>query len=120
MTTTTAAAPVRSGGPAGADLAIGLGVIALLCLALIPLKIDRAFGLPAHPLLLHIPVVLVPILALSLLLAAIRPAFFQRCALAIGALRVISMAATILTVGAGEAFRDDRGPRMGAEGARLD
>ena len=64
--------------------------------------------LPAHPLLLHVPVILVPVLGLVLLVAAARPSFFQRYALAIGGFTVVTLASTILTVGAGQAFRDDR------------
>lgn len=94
-------------------MALGLGVLGALSLALIPVEIQRAFGLPAHPLLLHVPVVLVPILGLTLLVAAIRPSFFERYALAIGAFTVVTLAATILTVGAGKAFRDDRVERSG-------
>jgi hypothetical protein len=109
MTTTTAGSPARQARFTGADGAIALMVLGILCLALIPVEIHRAFGLPAHPLILHVPVVLVPILGLTLIFAAIRPSFFDRHALGIGAFTVITLAATILTVGAGEAFREDRG-----------
>ncbi|MEA2432363.1 MAG: hypothetical protein QOI19_2836 [Thermoleophilaceae bacterium] len=108
MATTTAAPSTPARRPDGADLALGLGALGFLSLALIPVEIHRAFGLPAHPLLLHVPVVLVPVLGLALLLAAARPAFFQRYALAIGAFTVVTLASTILTVGAGKAFRDER------------
>jgi hypothetical protein len=119
MASDTAASPAPATRPSGADIALGLGFLGALCLALIPVKIHRAFGLPAHPLLLHIPVILVPILGLTLLLAAIRPSFFQRYALAIGALTVVTLAATILTVGAGKAFESDRGLEGGADAHRL-
>jgi hypothetical protein len=119
MASDTAAQPAPARRLQGADVALGLGVLGVLSLALIPVEIHRAFGLPAHPLLLHIPVILVPILGLTLLLAAIRPAFFERYALAIGAFTVVTLAATILTVGAGKAFRDDRGMEGGGEAHRL-
>jgi len=55
--------------PTAARLA-GLGVAFLACFALAPIELDRAFGLPAHPLLLHVPVVVDPILAVvSIVLA---------------------------------------------------
>jgi hypothetical protein len=119
MVSDTAPRSTPASGPSGADLALGLGVLGVLCLALIPVEIHRAFGLPAHPLILHVPVVLVPILGLTLLVAAIRPPFFERYALAIGALTVVTLAATILTVGAGEAFRSDRPMEGGNEAQRL-
>jgi hypothetical protein len=108
VTSTSAAPATPARRPDGADLALGLGVLGVLCLALIPIRIHRAFGLPAHPLILHVPVILVPVLGLIVLVAAARPAFFQRYALAIGAFAVVTLASTILTVGAGKAFRDDR------------
>jgi hypothetical protein len=108
VTSTAGAATAPARRPDGADLALGLGVLGVLCLALIPVEIHRAFGLPAHPLLLHVPVILVPILGLVLLVAAARPALFRRYALAIGGLTVVTLASTILTVGAGKAFRADR------------
>ena len=39
-----------------------LVVVAILSLGLWWVEIDSAFGLPAHPLFLHVPVVFVPIL----------------------------------------------------------
>jgi hypothetical protein len=107
MTTTTAGRTAAARPPTtGADIAIGLGVLGVLCLTLIPVEIDSAFGLPAHPLLLHVPVVLVPLLAIGLLVSAARPDFFLRNAIGIGALTIASLASTILTVGAGDSFRE--------------
>jgi hypothetical protein len=108
VSSTAATTGASARRPDGADVALGLGVLGALCLALIPVEIHRAFGLPAHPLILHVPVILVPILGLILLVAAARPALFQRYALAIGGLTVVTLASTILTVGAGKAFRTDR------------
>jgi hypothetical protein len=117
--TTTAGASAPPSRFTGADVSIGLIVLGILCLALFPVELHRAFGLPAHPLILHVPVVLVPILGLTLLFAALRPHFFERNALAIGAFTVITLAATILTAGAGEAFRSDRGGGPPDEAQRL-
>jgi hypothetical protein len=83
--------------------------LAVLSPALIPIEIHRAFGLPAHPLLLHVPVILVPLAGLGALALVARPAWIERHGAAVGILAVASTGATILTVGAGEAFRADRG-----------
>jgi uncharacterized membrane protein len=91
------------------DPVAALGVAAILALGLIPVEIHRLFGLPAHPLLLHAPVVLVPLLALALLAVAARPSLFDVHGVGLGVLSVVSMAATFLAVGAGQAFREDRG-----------
>jgi len=98
-----------------------LGVL-VLSLALIPVRIHQAFGLPAHPLLLHVPVVFVPIASVAALALAARPDWLLRFGLALGVLSVLTTAATILTVGAGQAFRADRESELGPApiGGRLD
>jgi hypothetical protein len=116
---TTTARPELARGLRGADAASLLALLGVLSLALIPVRLHRAFDLPLHPLLLHVPVILVPILALGLLLAAARFSFFERHALGFGLLTVVSLASTILTVGAGQAFRADRGGGPGDEARRL-
>jgi uncharacterized membrane protein len=84
-----------------------IAAAALLSLALWPVEIHRAFGLPAHPLLIHVPVVFIPILGLAVIATAIWPKL-ERHATALAAFAVITNAATLLAVGAGKAFRADR------------
>lgn len=83
--------------------------------ALLPIKISNAFGLPAHPLLLHVPVVLVPMLSVVSVALAVRPAWRLRFGLSAGVLAIVTMAGTILTAGAGEALKkqQDSRPRGG-------
>jgi uncharacterized membrane protein len=102
---TTAAAPARSAAP----WELVLLALTVLSLALIPVEIHRAFGLPAHPLLLHVPVILVPLAGLGALALVLRPRWIERHGPMVGIVAVVATAATILTVGAGEAFRSDRG-----------
>jgi uncharacterized membrane protein len=78
---------------------------ALVSLALWPVEIDSAFGLPAHPLLLHVPVVFVPILGLAALALALG---FDRYRLELAAFSVLTLIATFLTAGAGEALKEER------------
>jgi uncharacterized membrane protein len=78
---------------------------AILSLGLWWVEIDSAFGLPAHPLFLHVPVVFVPILALAALALAAGK-FEHRLALA--AFSVLTLIAVFLTAGAGEALRAQR------------
>jgi hypothetical protein len=63
-------------------------------------------GLPAHPLFVHAPLVLMPLLALATIPLAVRPAWRRRFgpALAIGAL--VLLVTTILAVQSGEAFEE--------------
>ena len=85
-----------------------LAALALLTFALIPLHINTIYsGLPAHPLFLHVPVILIPVVALGALALVARPRWFTRHGVWIGALTVIALGATNLTIGAGEELRSD-------------
>lgn len=78
----------------------------VLCPALIPVHILEAYGgLPAHPLLLHVPVILIPVVTIWSLLLVARPAWVERQGLTAATVAVIALAGTILTAGAGEALR---------------
>src|SRR3954465_15844868 len=85
-----------------------VAVAAVVSLALWPVRIERAFGLPAHPLIIHVPVIFVPILGLAAIALAIWPNLQERWGLPVAIFSVVTMAATLLAVGAGEAFREDR------------
>jgi hypothetical protein len=84
-----------------------VAVAAVLSLALWPVQIEEAFGLPAHPLIIHVPVVFIPILGLAVLAGMFNFRWFERYGVLIAAFGVISLAATLLAVGAGEAFREE-------------
>jgi hypothetical protein len=96
-----------------------VAIAAVVCLALWPLGIHRAFGLPAHPLLLHVPVIFVPILTLVALAAAIRPRLLAGRWTLLAGFSVVTMAATLLTVAAGFAFERDRVKGLPAQLARV-
>jgi uncharacterized membrane protein len=83
-------------------------VAAVLSLALWPVQISSAFGLPAHPLILHLPVVLVPILGIAVLVAIAKPSLLG---VPLAAFAVVTLAAVLLTVGAGEALLASK-PRL--------
>jgi hypothetical protein len=111
--------PPRSSTPAANGIFVALAVAFLLCLALIPVQINDLAGLPAHPLLLHIPVILVPILAVAAVALMLRPDWRLRYGLALAILALISLASTVLTVGAGEAFRRARESAVAGLSGRL-
>jgi len=91
------------------DPTIPLFVAALiLAVGLFPLQFSSLLGLPAHVLFLHVPVVLVPIVCLLIAVLAVRPSWRAKWGLATALLATATMAATLLTVGAGEALRDER------------
>lgn len=105
-TTTVGAAALRPPVPTRVLLALTIGLV--LSLALVPLKVDQAFGMPAHPLLIHLPVILDPFVALSTVVLLIRPALRARFGLVLGGLAVLAAVATAVAVGAGNAFADGR------------
>lgn len=87
-----------------------LGVLALLSLALIPVHIRNVYeGLPAHPLFLHVPVILIPLAVVGALVLAFRPSLFSRFGVPLAGLAVVALVGTVLTVGAGEALRVELG-----------
>ncbi|MET9532743.1 DUF2231 domain-containing protein [Streptomyces sp. NPDC006649] len=63
---------------------------------------DLINGIPAHVLLVHAVVVLVPLTALSLVLCAIWPSVMRRFGLALPALALVSLISVPLTTHAGE------------------
>jgi uncharacterized membrane protein len=81
---------------------------AVLSLVLWPVQISSAFGLPAHPLILHLPIVLVPVLGIATLIAVAKPDWFG---VPLAVFAVVTLAATLLTVGAGQAFLESQ-PRL--------
>jgi hypothetical protein len=85
-----------------------LAVLALLTFALIPIQISTIYsGLPAHPLFLHVPVILIPVAAIGALVLVAWPRLFVRNGLWLGLVTVVALGATNLTIGAGHALRDD-------------
>ncbi len=56
-----------------------LAVLAVLTFALIPIQINTIYsGLPAHPLFLHVPVILIPVAAIGAIVLVIWPRLFAR------------------------------------------
>jgi hypothetical protein len=118
MTAESSALPAKA---RGVNPEWTLAVLALLTFALIPIRINTIYsGLPAHPLLLHVPVILIPVAAIGALVLAAWPRLFVRHGLSIGLVTVVALGATNLTIGAGHALRDDlnlQGPGIIAQHA---
>lgn len=68
---------------------------------------DELFGLPAHPLLVHFPVVAIPTLALLGMALAVSPSFRERFGLATLGLGIVTMISTLLATKSGEAIKED-------------
>lgn len=88
-----------------------IAVAAVLSLGFWFVEIERAFGLPAHPLLVHVPLVFIPILGLAVLAVAVS----GRWEVPVAAFSVLTLAATLLAAGAGEAFLETRDAELRAD-----
>ena len=66
------------------------------------MELNTLFGLPAHPLLVHLPVVMVPLAALGALVLAVRPQFWSRAGWWVTGASGIGMIGAILAAGSGE------------------
>jgi uncharacterized membrane protein len=66
---------------------------------------DKVFGLPAHPLLVHIPVVLLPVCALAAILLAVQPRLVDRYGTAFAVLTGCAFVGTVLAARTGPELR---------------
>jgi len=73
------------------------------------MELNNLFGLPAHPLLVHLPVVMVPMAALGAILLAIFPRFFTRYGWWVTGIAFIGAVGSILAAGSGEALEQNLG-----------
>jgi hypothetical protein len=69
-------------------------------------EIETIFGLPAHPLIVHVPVVLIPLCALGAVLMAFSPAWRHRIGWIVVVLAGVAVGASQLSVGSGEALEE--------------
>lgn len=74
---------------------------------------DKIFGLPAHPLLVHAPVVLLPLGAVGVLLMVIRTKWFERYKWATLVVVGAGMLGAILAAGSGESMEEITRRRAG-------
>lgn len=73
------------------------------------LGMDTIFDLPAHPLMVHFPVVAIPVLAILGLVMAARPRFRDNYSLPVLALAVVTVVATFMAARSGQALVDTLG-----------
>lgn len=87
---------------------LGAFIFSLLCNAL---SINSFLGVPAHPLLLHMPVIFIPVLAIATLVFIFRPDWRKVYGIAWGFGAMLTTAATTVAAGAGEAWEGKLDPR---------
>lgn len=69
---------------------------------------DTLGGLPAHPLLVHVPVVLVPLAAIGVVAMAVRPTLLRTFGVFITALAGAGFIGALLAANSGEALEDSK------------
>jgi predicted membrane protein DUF2231 len=80
-----------------------LGFLGFLTL---PVRIKTIYdGLPAHPLFIHVPVVLIPISVLGAIACVARPAWLARYGIPLSVTAIVAMSSTFLAMQAGAALR---------------
>jgi hypothetical protein len=96
-----------------------LGILGVLTFALIPIKINTIYsGLPAHPLFLHVPVILIPVAGVAALALAARPSWWTQHGVWVTLVAVAGLGSLNLTMAAGKALKQDLGvPLAGFGGA---
>ena len=79
---------------------------------------DRLFGLPAHPLIVHIPVAMLPLAMLGVVIMLIRRAWYERYKWAVLAVGAIGTFGAILAASSGEGLEKQIALKEGQAAAR--
>ena len=70
------------------------------------MEINNLFGLPAHPLLVHAPIVLVPLCFVAAIFMAVKPEWRRRFGIPTAVLAVVAAISVQLAEGSGEALEE--------------
>jgi len=105
MSTETIAAPPR----AGVDwrrAEFVLTALAFLGFVTVGIRITTIYGgLPAHPLFVHVPVVLIPATVVAAVVFVFKREWFARYGIALAVVSIVAMSSIFLTMQAGAALR---------------
>ena len=82
---------------------VALGFVGFITL---PIRITTLYsGLPAHPLFLHVPVILIPVTIVAALISMAKPEWLSRYGIALSIVSIFTMSSVFLTMQAGGALR---------------
>jgi hypothetical protein len=74
----------------------------------LPIRITTVYGgLPAHPLFVHVPVILIPTTVVAAVVLSFKPAWLSRYGVALALASIVAMSSTFLTMQAGAALRGE-------------
>jgi hypothetical protein len=107
VSTETIAAPPR----AGVDWRRAEFVLTLLAFVgflALPIRITTVYGgLPAHPLFIHVPVILIPTTIVAAIVFVVKPQWLSRYGIALALVSIVAMSSIFLAMQAGAALRGE-------------
>jgi uncharacterized membrane protein len=109
--TASSSAPVRPPAPTRIDwrraefILLGLAILSLVSLLISINTIST--DLPAHPLIVHVPVVFIPLSVLGALAVTVRPQWFDRYGILLCLCSIIGMSSIFLAENAGGKLQTD-------------
>jgi hypothetical protein len=102
---------IHARGPAGVDWRRAEFVLTLLGFAgflTLPIRITTIYGgLPAHPLFIHVPVILIPTTVVAAVVFVARPEWLLRYGIALALVSIAAMSSVFLAMQAGAALRGE-------------
>jgi hypothetical protein len=83
-----------------------LTLLAFVGFITLPIRIKTIYsGLPAHPLFVHVPVVLIPTTVVAAVVFAVKPPWLSRYGIALALTSIVAMSSVFLAMQAGAALR---------------
>lgn len=83
-----------------------LTLLAFVGFVTLPIRLTTIYdGLPAHPLFVHVPVVLIPVTIIAAIVCITRPDWLERYGIALSLASIVAMSSIFLTMQAGAALR---------------
>jgi hypothetical protein len=83
-----------------------LTLLAFLGFIALPIRITTIYsGLPAHPLFVHVPVILIPTTIVTAIVFVVKPQLLTRYGIALALVSIVAMSSVFLAMQAGAALR---------------
>jgi hypothetical protein len=102
---------IGTGGRAGVDwrrAEFVLTLLAFIGFLALPIRINTIYGgLPAHPLFVHVPVVLIPTTIVAAIVFVVKPEWLVRYGIALALVSIAAMSSIFVTMQAGAALRGE-------------
>ena len=104
--TTESIAAANRGGVDWRRAEFVLTLLAFLGFLTVPIRITTIYdGLPAHPLFVHVPVILIPSTIIAAIIFVFRRDWFARYGIALALVSIVAMSSIFVTMQAGAALR---------------